>query len=88
MNQIEFKQHPLLDTLWLMYVGEQIIGTLNKEAGTVTIFAQTMLSPSMLNQIQEQSNIDYCLQLDKISQDEMSDNEFDMYHKTNGLSEQ
>ena len=58
MNQIEFKQHPLLDALWLMYVGEQTIGTLHKEAGTVTIFAQTMLSPSMLNQIQEQSNID------------------------------
>ena len=68
MNKIEFKQHPLLNILWLMYVEEQTIGTLNKGDGQVRIFGPIVLSASQLHQITEQSNIDYCIQFDKSEQ--------------------
>ena len=65
MKTIEFKQHPLINALWLIDVGEQTIGTLHKEDGTVTIFEQTILSPKMIHQITEQIDIDYCLAQNK-----------------------
>lgn len=65
MNTIEFQQHPLSKSMWLLYLNKQLFGTLSKIDGTLSITQPIMLSPSMLNQMQEQSNIDYCLAQDK-----------------------